>query len=81
MYTLSFHYKIRLFLTQKQIFPIILFSYFDRDNHAIPLQAIEREKVCVPFIYLPILEREKVCVSFIYLPILEREKVSKKTVH
>jgi hypothetical protein len=45
------------------------------------LQAIEREKVCVPFIYLPILEREKVCVSFIYLPILEREKVSKKTVH
>jgi hypothetical protein len=29
------------------------------------LQAIEREKVCVPFIYLPILEREKVCVSFI----------------
>jgi hypothetical protein len=45
------------------------------------LQAIEREKACVPFIYLPILEREKVCVSFIYLPILEREKVSKKTVH
>jgi hypothetical protein len=45
------------------------------------LQAIEREKDCVPFIYLPILEREKVCVSFIYLPILEREKVSKKTVH
>jgi hypothetical protein len=27
------------------------------------LQAIEREKVCIPFIYLPILEREKVCIS------------------
>jgi hypothetical protein len=40
------------------------------------LQAIEIEKVCVPFIYLPILEREKVCVSLIYLPTLEREKVS-----
>ena len=48
------------------------------------------EKVCIPFIYLPILEREKVCVTFclssnfrkkkgvylfIYLQILEREKV------
>jgi hypothetical protein len=30
---------------------------------------------------LQAIEREKVCVSFIYLPILEREKVSKKTVH
>ena len=27
------------------------------------LQAIEREKVCIPFIYLQILEREKVCIS------------------
>ena len=30
---------------------------------------------------LQAIEREKVCVPFIYLPILEREKVSKKTVH
>jgi hypothetical protein len=27
------------------------------------LQAIEREKVCIPFIYLQILEREKVYIS------------------
>ena len=27
------------------------------------LQAKEREKVCIPFNYLPILEREKVCIS------------------
>jgi hypothetical protein len=27
------------------------------------LQAIERENVCIPFIYLQILEREKVYIS------------------
>lgn len=37
------------------------------------LQALEREKVCVPFIYLPILEREKVykktSLSMVFWPL------------